>query len=103
MRYPIALTDEFRPARNRLFWQAARAGDERRLLVISRAGWENPGGLERRSDLQAVDYILKEGVLVRRVRARFNPIAATPEYEQALIGGIDKIEMSFYDGSELAR
>ena len=93
---PIAITDEFGQPKTVYFAGGAR-GDER-LLVISRAGWENPGGLERRSDLQAVDYILKEGVLVRRVRARFNPIAATPEYEQALIGGIDKIEMSFFDG-----
>ena len=74
-------------------------GNER-LLVMSRTGWENPGGLERRSDLQAVDYVLEDGVLIRRVQARFNAVAETPIIEQKLVGNVDKIEFGFYNGED---
>jgi len=94
---PIKITDEFGQP-DPIYFAGGARGDEK-LLIISRAGWENPGGLERRSDLQSVDYFLKDGALVRRVRARFNPVATTPEYEQVLINEVDRVDMSFFDGT----
>jgi len=93
---PIAVTDEFGQPET-VFFSGGDIGDGR-LLVLSRTGWDNPGGLERRSGLQAVDYILKDKVLVRRVRARFNPVTATPVFEQALAVGVNKAELQFFDG-----
>jgi len=74
-------------------------GDEQ-VLRLSRVGWENPGGLERRSNLQSVAYVLEEGVLKRRVQARFNAMQDTPVYEQELVKDIDTIRFGFFDGQQ---
>jgi general secretion pathway protein J len=82
-----------------VYFAGGNTGSER-LLILSRTGWENPGGLERRSDLQAVDYILEDGVVIRRVQPRFNALPDTPYIQQKLVGNIDKIEFSFFNGED---
>lgn len=81
-----------------VYFAGGNTGSER-LLILSRTGWENPGGIERRSDLQAIDYILEDGVIIRRVQPRFNALQDTPYIQQKLVGNVDKIEFSFYDGA----
>lgn len=82
-----------------VFFAGGNTGSKR-LLILSRKGWENPGGLERRSDLQSVDYILDDGVLIRRVQPRFNALPDTPYVQQPLIGNVEKIEFGFFNGED---
>lgn len=70
------------------------------LLRLARTGWDNPGGIERRSNLQAVDYALEKGVLIRRVRARYNAVSNTEIYEQPLLTGVDQAKLTFFDGEQ---
>lgn len=74
-------------------------GDER-FLSLSRTGWDNPGGIEQRSSLQAVEYVLKDKALIRQVRARFNPVTATPVSEQNLMSGVERVTLGFFDGEK---
>ena len=85
-----------------VFFSGGNIGDNR-LLTLSRTGWGNPGGIERRSDLQAVDYRLEKGILIRRTAMRFNgaDISDPKQYlDQALLPNIERIDMQFYDGAE---
>ncbi len=70
------------------------------LLQLSRTGWDNPGGIERRSNLQAVEYIFEKGALIRRVRARFNAVTATQTYDQVLLMGLEQAKFTFFDGEQ---
>ncbi len=70
------------------------------LFALSRTGWDNPGGVEPRSNLQAVEYVLRDDTLVRRIYARFNPAESTPIYEQILLGDIEQAKASFFDGRD---
>lgn len=42
-----------------------RAGVPREILVLTRTGWANPGGLQPRSTLQRVVWVLEDGDLYR--------------------------------------
>ena len=73
------------------------------LLVLSRVGWDNPGGIEQRSDLQAVDYRLDNGMLIRRSAIRFNSASTSDpgQYiDQELLSGVERVELQFFDGEE---
>jgi len=83
------------------FFVGGSFGDER-FLSLSRTGWDNPGGIERRSGLQAVEYVLRDKTLIRQIKARFNPIASTPVLEQSLMEGVERVTMGFYDGENWA-
>ncbi len=69
-----------------------------KVLSLSRSGWLNPGGFERRSDLQAVDYTFDQGVFTRNIRARFNAVANTPTYQQVLAQNVKSLKVTFFDG-----
>jgi len=94
----IPKTDEFGQTEQTIFIGGS-IGDER-FLSLSRSGWDNPGGIEKRSDLQSVDYVLKDNTLIRQVRARFNPVTATPLFEQSLMGGVERVTLRFFDGKK---
>lgn len=74
------------------------AGD--RLLAFTRRGWDNPGGLERRSSLQYVEYALEEGALIRRARVRPDAAPATPERARVLLEGVSDAEIAFLRGDQ---
>lgn len=76
------------------------AGGGERFLSLSRTGWDNPGGIEKRSGLQAVEYVLKDKILIRQVRARFNSVTPTPLLEQPLMNGVEKVTLGFFDGEK---
>jgi len=85
-----------------IFFSGEDSGDNR-FLVLSRVGWENPGGIERRSGLQAVDYRLEGDELIRRTAVRFNSANAfdPKQYvDQKLLSGIARMELQFFDGEE---
>ncbi len=96
----IPKTDEFGQPDQVIFMGGSQfgAGNGEQFLSLSRTGWDNPGGLEKRSDLQAVSYVLRDKILVRQVRARFNPVTATPLFEQSLMKGVEAVTLGFYDG-----
>ena len=92
----VPKTDEFGQPEQTIFIGGS-TGDER-FLSLSRTGWDNPGGIEQRSDLQAVEYVLRDKTLIRQVRARFNPVTATPVLEQPLMNGVERVVLGFFDG-----
>jgi general secretion pathway protein J len=65
------------------------------LLSLTRAGWANPGGVERRSSLIAVTYILRDGALVRRAMLRPDAAPGTPVRERVLIDGVRSAQLRF--------
>lgn len=68
------------------------------VLVVTRAGWTNPGG-QPRASLQRVEYRLVEGRLERRVAARLD--GARPGPPQVLYRGVKALTVSFLrDGAE---
>lgn len=65
------------------------------ILALVRAGWSNPGGLERRSALQYVQYAIEDGNLVRRSWLRPDRTADTPERRQILLTDVRTVAVSF--------
>lgn len=90
--------DEFGQPETALF--AGGALGVEHLLSLSRTGWENPGGLERRSDLQSVEYVLEGDVLTRKTSVRFNALASIQKSSQPLLSGLSSVKMQFYDGRD---
>lgn len=75
---------------------AAAPGDP--VLVLSRAGWSNPGDAARPS-LQRVEYRLVEGRLERRVSTHLD--GSRPGPPQVLFEGVRDLTISFLrDGAE---
>jgi general secretion pathway protein J len=75
---------------------AAAPGDP--VLVLSRAGWSNPGEAARPS-LQRVEYRLVEGRLERRVSSHLD--GARPGPPQVLFEGVRDLTVTFLrDGTE---
>jgi general secretion pathway protein J len=66
------------------------------VFSFVRRGWENPGGLDRRSSLQYVAYIYEDGNLRRMTRAMLDPTADTPEESVTLLTGVENLSISFY-------
>ena len=93
---PVQKTDDFGQFAPIIF-SGGMAADNT-VLSLSRTGWGNPGGIERRSDLQAVEYRMENGVLSRHVKSRFNAIDATPSFKQELLSGVESVKFTFYDG-----
>ena len=82
-----------------VYFAGGNTGTER-ILILSRTGWQNPGGLVRRSDLQSVDYVLEDDTLIRRVQPRFNALADAEYIEQPLVKNVDRIEFGFFNGED---
>ena len=65
------------------------------LLTFTRSGRENPGGLEKRGDIQRVSYVLENGDLIRRTLPVANPTTETRPTDIVLMGDIQKAEIEF--------
>ena len=66
------------------------------FLGFVRRGWENPGGLEPRSSLQFVSYVLEDGELRRVIRPMLDPTQQTPEETVTLLAGVENLHVSFF-------
>ncbi len=67
------------------------------LLTFTRAGRDNPGGLEKRGDLQRVSYVFENGDFIRRTLTAVNPPAQLEPIDRVLISGLSRAEVTFYD------
>ncbi len=70
------------------------------LISFTRTGRVNPGGLERRGDLQRVVYILEDGQLIRRSLTQANPVPQTPSVDRVMMDGIASAKLNFTLGEE---
>jgi general secretion pathway protein J len=74
--------------------------DEEPFLQFVRSGWINPGYIEQRSGLQAVQYALRNGNLVREVRLRPDATAGTPISSRVLLNNVRTVELEFLRGDQ---
>jgi len=72
-----------------------REGDSQTILFLVRRGWENPGALERRGSLQAVEYRIEDGALIRIARTRPDAMERTPEQRRVLLSGVQEANLEF--------
>lgn len=68
------------------------------LMGFVRGGWANPGGDAPRSSLQYVEYLEKNGALVRRIRPFLDAARGQPQYDRILISDARDIEVRFLAG-----
>lgn len=68
------------------------------LMGFVRAGWANPGAEAPRSSLQYVEYLEKDGALVRRIRPYLDDARGQPHYDRILIADAYDIEATFLAG-----
>lgn len=90
-------SDGFSDAGN-LFGEAPRG--EAPFLRFVRSGWINPGLIEPRSSLQAVQYSLREGALIRTVTIRPDASQGTPRSERVLLDGVETVDLGFIRGDQ---
>ena len=93
----IEPADGFSPPGN-LFGEAPRG--EMPFLRFVRGGWSNPGHVDARSSLQSVQYILREGALIREVTLRPDATPGTPVSSRVLLEAITSIELGFVRGGQ---
>ena len=77
--------------------------DERVILSLTRRGRANPGLLRARSSLVRVEYVLRDGALVRLVRAHPDANARTADSETVLVSGISGVELDVLQGAVWTR
>lgn len=63
------------------------------LLSFTRRGLENPGGLEKRGDLERVNYVFEEGSLIRISYEHENPGQMPNTYRLVLLKNIKDIKI----------
>lgn len=71
------------------------SGGGQTILNFTRTGRDNPGGLERRSDLQRVTYLLEDDQFIRRALAHENPAANTPHIDRVLLEDVADVDIRF--------
>ena len=80
--------------------QAGTAPGETVLLVLTRGGWDDPGNLRPRPELQRVTYLVRGGALVRRTRPYLDAALQTPSQDQVLLEDLTDLAVAFHDGRE---
>ncbi len=71
---------------------------ERLLVAFVRSGWSNPEAAAPRSSLQYVEYIEKDGALIRRSRAYLDDARGQTPVERVLIAEAGAVSVSFLAG-----
>lgn len=72
--------------------------DETLLLAFVRRGWINPENQAPRSTLQYVEYIEKNGSVIRRIRPYLDGARNQPVFERILFKDVGDLEISFLAG-----
>lgn len=68
--------------------------DGEALLSFTRRGMQNPSGLEKRGDLERVEYHFENGALIRRSFAHENPAQLPTTFDRILLGDLDRAEIT---------
>jgi general secretion pathway protein J len=83
---------------NLVSFGGSAADDERLLAAFVRAGWRNHEARAPRSALQYVEYVFKNGALIRRARVYLDDTANADVMERTLFEGLDDARMAFLTG-----
>lgn len=65
------------------------------FLDFTRSGRTNPGGLEKRGDLQRIIYSVQNGQLIRASLTQVNPSPQTSYFERVLMKNITSFDLNF--------
>lgn len=79
------------------------AEGERLLAAFVRSGWSNPDAVAPRSNLQFVQYLEKEGALIRRIRPYLDDARGQPHFDRILIQNASGVELGFLAGEAAGR
>ena len=79
-----------------------RPRGEEPFLHFVRNGWLNPGFVEPRSGLQAVQYVLRNGDLIREARLRPDATSGTPLASRVLLNNVRTVELGFQRGDQIS-
>lgn len=93
----VQSSDQFTPPSN-LYGEAPRG--EEPFLRFVRSGWLNPGSVEGRGTLQAVEYSLRNGALIREASLRPDATNGTPVSQRVLLEDVARIELGFVRGDQ---
>ncbi len=83
---------------NLVSFGARAADDEKTLLSFVRSGWRNPNAEAPRSTLQFVNYVFKNGALIRRARIYLDDASRSDEIERVLFEGLGNASAAFLIG-----
>ena len=65
------------------------------LVSFTRGGRPNPGGLERRSDIERIRYVFEDGAIIREALSHENPAADTKTIRRTLLEDVVRANMTF--------
>jgi general secretion pathway protein J len=75
-------------------------GDEAAPLAFVRAAAEPDPALGAATSLVYVQYLVRDGRLIRRSRSELDAIAQTPETERVLFEAGESVRFAFFDGAQ---
>jgi general secretion pathway protein J len=75
---------------------------EEPFLSFVRGGWLNPGYVQPRSGLQAVQYSLRNGDLIREASLRLDATSGTPIASRVLLNNVRAVELGFQRGDQVS-
>jgi len=67
--------------------------DGEALLSFTRRGTQNPSGLERRGDLERVEYHFEDGALLRRSYVHENPAQEATSFDRVLLDNLQDTKL----------
>jgi len=67
--------------------------DGEALLSFTRRGTQNPSGLERRGDLERVEYHFEDGSLIRRSYVHENPAQLAASFDRVLLEDLEDVKL----------
>ena len=80
-------------------FETPRSGEPREILVLTRTGWANPGGINRRSTLQRVAWVYDGERLVRRAWAYPDAARDAEPSELEVLTGITELRLEVLIGN----
>lgn len=72
--------------------------DEKTLVAFTRGGWLNPDAVAPRSALQHVEYVFKDGALIRRAFVYLDETENSEFVERVLFENLESAEAEFLNG-----
>ena len=67
--------------------------DGEALLSFTRRGHQNPSGLEKRGDLERVEYHFENGTFIRRSYVHENPAQLASKFDRILLDNLEDVQL----------